>query len=60
MARNWYGEKKIIKDDMYLRKYAKESDILWEKIKMVLKEQINYTLNKKKQKKYINKYLFFN
>ena len=36
MARNWYGEKKIIKDDMYIRKYAKESDLLWEKIEMVL------------------------
>ena len=36
MARNWYGEKKIVKEDMYTKKYVTTSDIRWEKIKMVL------------------------
>jgi hypothetical protein len=33
MARNWYGAKKIIKEDLYTRHTVSESDIRWEWIK---------------------------
>jgi len=36
MARNWYGQKKIIKEDMYTRKYATEADVRMEIYKMIL------------------------
>ena len=36
MARNWYGEKKINKEDMYTKTYVTNTDIRWEIIKIVI------------------------
>jgi hypothetical protein len=44
MARNWYGSKRITQEDRYTRKSSKhtDSDIRWEKFKMVLWVLLGY------------------
>ena len=36
MARNWYGDKRIIKEDLYTKKRVTHSDVRGEYWKMVL------------------------
>ena len=36
MARNWYGITRINKEDMYTKTYITNTDIRWEKIKIVI------------------------
>jgi len=36
MARNWYGVKKINKEDMYTKTYVTNADVRWEIYKIIL------------------------
>jgi hypothetical protein len=42
MARNWYGNKRIIKEDLYTKKRVTDSDVRSEYWKMVLWILIGY------------------
>jgi hypothetical protein len=42
MARNWLGNRKITKEDMYTKSRVTDADVRWEYIKMVIWLALGY------------------